>query len=400
MKIVIKVLTIGLLFFIISITGKAQDQIITNDGRTFSCDITQITAEKISFITVVNNKKNNTYVLVNEIKSYSLAQVEALKKDFDASAYFTLMLEDGSSLIGKIVSFVDPNIIFHDNSLGKITIKGETIKSYSKEDITAFYNIILNDGNKLYGQILKREKKELVFQTENLGKINIPVQNIKKIQKVEKTNLVAGEYWFPNPNNTRYLFSPTAIPLKKGEGYYQNADIIVNSANYGVSNNFTIGGGIVLPAVAFLTPKVGFKLAEKLYIGAGAIVGVITGPSLVGIVYGITTYGSGEHNITLGSGYGFAEDESLDGPIITLSGMTRVARRVSLVTENWAIPIPASDYVNGQYVEKTEYMVFLSYGMRFMPNEKYSFDFAFINSRDIIEFIPIGIPFIDFVIKF
>lgn len=393
-------LVFGLLFFSISLTGKAQDRIVTNDGRSINCDITKISAEKIAFVSIINNKKSNTYIVFADVKSYSLEQIESLKKDFDTSAYFTIILEDGSSLMGKIESFIDPNIIFHDNSLGKITIKGETIKSYTKEDVSAYYNITLNDGNKLYGQIIKRNKNTLDFRTENLGKLSIPVQNIKKIQKIEKTNFVKGEYRFPNPNTTRYLFSPTAIPLKKGEGYYQNADIIVNSANYGLTDNFTIGGGVILPVVAFVTPKIGFKVAKKLYLGAGAIVGVIPGPSLIGIAYGITTYGSIEHNITLGAGYGFAGEDALNGLIITLSGMTRVARRVSLVTENWGIPVPVDNYINGQYVEKTEYKVFLSYGVRFMPNEKYSFDFAFINSRDIVDFIPIGIPFIDFVIKF
>lgn len=400
MKKTINVLAIAALFSIIGIKGNAQDRILTNDGRTINCDITQINTEKISFVTVINDKKSNTYINIDDVKSYSLEQIESLKKDFDTSAYITIVLEDGSSLMGKVASFIDPDIVFHDNSLGEITVKGETIKSYTKEDLSAFYYITLNDGNKIYGQILKREKSELEFQTENLGKISIPVQNIKKIQKVERTNLVKGEYWFPNPNSTRYLFSPTAINLKKGEGYYQNADIIVNSANYGVNDNFSIGGGIILPVVAFITPKVGFKVAKKLHMGVGAMLGVIPGPSIAGILYGITTYGSIEHNITLGAGYGFAEEESLKGPIVTLSGMTRVGRRAALVTENWGIPIPRNNYANGSYTETTEYMVFISYGMRFMPNEKYSFDFAFINSRDIIEYIPIGIPFIDFVIKF
>lgn len=151
--------------------------------------------------------------------------------------------------------------------------------------------------------------------------------------------------------------------------------------------------------IAFLTPKFGFKVAEKFHVGGGAMLGLLPGPIALGVLYGVATYGSDEHNITGGVGYGFVDGDFTENPMITFSAMTRVSRRVALVTENWGFPLTRSEYVNGVYVDKIKYYVLISYGIRIMT-ERITFDIALINNRDIIEFIPIGIPYFDFVYKF
>jgi len=377
----------------------AQDKIISTNGKTIKCDITKITDDAIFFNLKVGDKSSNTYIIFNQVKQYFINELEKLKNEMDTSSYFSLKLDDGTGLTGKIRSINGSDVDFYDNSLGMITIKGETIKLYSKENKKANYHITLHGGNEVYGYIVERKKNELDFQTKSLGKVTIAVSDIKKMREIQGESIKGGQYWFPNPNNTRYLFSPTAIPIKKGEGYYQNAYIISNSANYGLTDNFSIGGGIILPTVVFLTPKFGFKVAEKFHLGGGAIVGFVTELSTVGILYGVATYGSDEHNITLGGGYGFYDEELVRNPIITFCGMTRVGKRVALVTENWFLPYQDDDYTHGAWTTKTEYYTLLSYGIRIM-NEKITFDIALINNRDIIEIMPLGIPYIDFVYKF
>jgi hypothetical protein len=219
---------------------------------------------------------------------------------------------------------------------------------------------------------------------------------------VEEGRMQDGQYWFPNPNDTRYFFAPSAFNLKQGDGYYQNVYFLMNSANYGVSDNLSIGGGIILPVGIYVTPKINFKITERFYAGGGVLAGVLPGPSAVGIVYGITTYGTNEHNITLGGGWGFYEDEFSQRPIITVNGMTRISRRLALVTENWSIPLNEYDYnymTNVETVTKV-YKTFFSFGFRMMFGEKITIDVALINGKDIFEFLPVGIPYVDFVYKF
>ncbi len=134
--------------------------------------------------------------------------------------------------------------------------------------------------------------------------------------------------------------------------------------------------------------------------GAGTLLGIGPGNTVIGVAYGIATYGTLEHNITLGSGFGFYDDTFQEKPIITLAAMTRVSRKIALVTENWMVPYSNYEYINGQEVVSTKYYGLVSYGIRLMSEKNYSFDFAFINSQDIVEVFFIGIPYIDFVLRF
>jgi len=167
--------------------------------------------------------------------------------------------------------------------------------------------------------------------------------------------------------------------------------------NYGVTDYLSIGGGfdVITPfadgtgPMFLLTPKLGTQLTEKIYASGGLLylnMLAMSGFGGVGILYGVGTYGSRENNITAGLGWGFIEGDFDSRPIITVSGMMRATRRIGLVTENWFIPTDG-------------YYGFISYGLRFM-GEKITVDFAFINNSDILERILIGIPYIDFVVKF
>ncbi|HEC43211.1 MAG TPA: hypothetical protein ENI20_10320 [Bacteroides sp.] len=256
--------------------------------------------------------------------------------------------------------------------------------------------ITLLDGSVFQGRIIKQTIQVTSLETESIGTIDIPSEKIASIEFLDSERFREGEYWFENPNSTRYLFSPTGIPLKKGEGYYQNTYVILQSFNYGITNNISIGGGfdVITPFVRetpvffFLSPKLGFKVAEKLHIGGGILYVNTSSFDLESLLigYGVFTYGNTDNNITAGLGWGFVDGESNSKPIITISGMTRVSRRFGLVSENWFIPT------------ETYYGV-LSYGMRFI-SEKITVDFAFLNNRDIFEAIIIGIPYLDFVVKF
>jgi len=259
-------------------------------------------------------------------------------------------------------------------------------------DSTKTYNIELNDGSIFIGKILQKDSVNLVMITSSIPKIEIPISKIKTIEIVNELNLKNRIYWFPNPHATRYLYAPSAFNLKKGEGYYQNTWLFLNSFNVGITDNISIGGGLELLStfafrdpIFFITPKVGFKVTEKFHAGGGVLFARIPGISL-GTIFGTGTYGFKDHNITGSLGWGFVDGEFSQRPIITLSGMTRVSKRVALVTENWLIPTDS-------------YYGVFSYGVRFL-GEKIAVDLAFINNPDIAGTIIIGIPYVSFTVKF
>ncbi len=395
---------IVILLISVNLNAFSQDIVRYKSGDSTICRITKITADTIYMQMIVRKNSIDTYIGLDKVKDYQFQVIETIKNETETSASYFIVLEDGTRLTGKVLSYDKNRINFDDNNFGNIELKAYMIKSIKKEDIEAYYLVFLADGNEFYGKILERRKTEIDFETKTLGKVTVPVINIKKMQKVEEEKIVEGSYWFSNPNNTRYFYGPSAFNLKKGEAYYQNVYVIANSANYGVTDHFSIGGGFVIPFAVYVIPKVNFKIAEKFYAGAGVLGGIIIGSGGFGIAYGITTYGTNEHNITLGAGYGFFDNESMERPIFNLNGMTRVSKKIALVTENWSIPVTHYDYVydtnyNYTRTERKEYDTYISYGMRIM-GEKITIDIAFVNSKDIVQELFVGIPYVDFVYKF
>lgn len=270
-------------------------------------------------------------------------------------------------------------------------------------ETSKIYLLQLQDGTQFIGNFLSRDSLNIVISSLSIPKVEIPIGRIKHFEEVNPKNIRNGEYWFPNPNATRYLFAPSAFTLKKGEGYYQNTYLFLNSLNVGITDHISIGGGIEFLStfsslsegsfqpVIFITPKIGFQVAEKVHVGAGLLYASIPDMfdnerSGLGIAYGIGTYGTEEHNLTIGLGWGFIEKEFSSKPFVVISGMTRTGRKTALVTENWFVP--ADPYVG-----------IISYGIRFF-GEKLTVDLALINNRDIAEEFIIGIPYVDFVVKF
>jgi hypothetical protein len=282
----------------------------------------------------------------------------------------------------------------------------------AQQDTSKTYRIILNNGTEILGTVIQMQDSVVIVEANDIGQITLLKKNIKSMEKISEANFKDGTYWFPNPNATRYLIGPSAIPLKAGEGYYQNTYLLLNSFNFGATDFLSFGCGFELittfaqgnPAFYF-TPKVSFKAATNFYLGGGLLYASIPNGDddrdKVGIAYGIGTYGTDNSNVTVGVGYGFTNGDFSQSPFITFSGMIRTSKKLALVSENWLIPSSEETYDSyGNIISTTTtYPAYISYGLRFF-GEKLSVDLAFINSGEIVNSIGIGIPFVDFVVKF
>lgn len=97
------------------------------------------------------------------------------------------------------------------------------------------------------GSILSVNDTELELHQNN-GRTFIQLSRIREIRQIDTTQ--KGSQWFPDPNYSRLFFSPTAQPLKKNTGYYQNIYILFNNFAYAVSDNIAFTGGFsLIPAV-------------------------------------------------------------------------------------------------------------------------------------------------------
>ena len=245
----------------------------------------------------------------------------------------------------------------------------------------------MNNGDEFRGKILSRDQNTIVLETTN-GTLNLISSNVRSIN----SDSYKGKFSFPNSNETRYFFGPSAIPIKQGKGYYQNVLLTSNFINIGLLKNVSIGGGfefislLLDSPIWFLTPKVGFKVSENSHVGGGFIMAGIGIEETATLAYGVYTFGSSETNLTVGAGYGLISGNFSKRPTIMLSGTHRVGNNLALLTENYFIPIGTS----------TNYTGIL--GLRVLA-PKNSFDFGLVFGPQISDFIP-ALPFVGYTRSF
>ena len=221
------------------------------------------------------------------------------------------------------------------------------VRAQNTQSDSTLVKIETIDGNEFVGKIISENIEEIVLKTDIFNEITIFKRFIKNRELVLSQQLKDGELWFSNPQSTRYFWAPNGYGLKKGEGYYQNIFVLWNQFTYGVTDNFSIGGGVIplflfdgAPTPIFATAKFSVPVdKEKLNLGCGAIAGTLLGEDAfaVGIVYGLSTFGTPDNNVTLGLGYGFADGNWAQTPLINISGLFRVASRGYFITENYYI---------------------------------------------------------------
>ncbi len=220
---------------------------------------------------------------------------------------------------------------------------------YSQEaaDTTATFRIETYDGNIFIGNIISEDSTTIVLKTTSLGEIRMPKDSIKSRKILKQLKYEKGQIWLPNPQSSRYFWAPNGYGLEKGASYYQNIWILYNQFSLGLTNNFSIGAGIVplflfggTSSPVWIVPKFSIPVVrDKLNIGTGAFIGTILGEDsgVFGLLYGTTTFGSRDRNISVGLAYGFAQDDWLKVPVINISSMIRTGPKGYFITENYII---------------------------------------------------------------
>jgi hypothetical protein len=234
--------------------------------------------------------------------------------------------------------FLNPlNVVGQERS-----VSSEDLKIPEQDKIQI---LTMQGGSTLIGRITEIGENEITFETD-AGKMTLEISKIEKVKEVASKSIKGGQYWFKNPNTTRLFFSPTARMLQKGQGYFSDYMLFFPGIAYGFTDNFTFGGGMTLipgldidEQIFYFTPKVGLKTSHNTNVAAGALVLALPEDDpVVGILYGVGTFGDPDGCLTVGLGYGFVEDDVVDKPMFMIGGEKRLSRRVSFVSENWIFP--------------------------------------------------------------
>ena len=210
--------------------------------------------------------------------------------------------------------------------------------------------LTLNDGSVVYGYLSARSDDQVTVTSVSLGSLIIPISEIQGITYVDVKNLETDKngIFLDYHNSTRNFVFPTGYNLRKGQSYYENIYVFLNSFSYGVTNNITVTGSFELASLLFasdtplmfLSAKFGVPIAnEKAAFAISTSYLFIPndqGSNLV-FVTGSFTLGSRNNNVTLGVGAGINFSNGLNDEVVplSLSTMQRVSNKISLISENW-----------------------------------------------------------------
>jgi len=256
------------------------------------------------------------------------------------------------------------------------------------------------DGNEFTGNLMAEDTAKIELMTATFGKIQILRKDIKRIRSLTPDKLVKGKVWLENTQSSRYFWSPNGYGLKKGEGYYQNIWVFWNQASYGLTNNFSIGFGMI-PLFLFgaesgeytpiwIVPKFSIPIEkDKFNLGAGILAGNIglKQNSGFGIAYGLATVGNRNSNFTFGMGYGYAAGNWARRPLITFSFMARTGPKGYILSENFFINV------------EDEFLLLLSAGGRSFARRvaiDYGLFFPVVAGMDFF----IALPWLGFTVPF
>lgn len=173
--------------------------------------------------------------------------------------------------------------------------------------------ITTNDGVQRIGVILSDDGREVLLETEAMGKIYIYKSDIKSIKDADEVEfeIINGDFRSSGPFTTRYAFTTNALPIKKGENYAK-LGLGGPEVHFALSDRFNIGVMTTwIAAPIAIAAKYTIPTKDpNLNFGLGTILGT-TGwvnqfRNFGGLHWGMVTIGDRMKNVTLSAGVSYA----------------------------------------------------------------------------------------------
>jgi len=378
-----------------------QDTIYKKNGSILIGNVLEISTDEIKFkranltdgpLFIEKKKDIESIHYSNGTKDVFKSTPEIVKAASTAkqnvNPRYIVTLTDATKLKGTLQKEGNKEIIFIDDNLGEQTISRNIIATLEREFGNEDWIITLNDGAKISGKILSKNEEETIVQTKNLGTLKLNNEKIKSIDAIDGTIAKTGKVLFKNPTYGLYYLAPTAIPQKKGDGYYHNYYGIGNEFSYAITDHATIGGGLTGPMGVYLTAKASTSVNEFAHVGGGVFLGNSIFPIVrnsnfgLGLGFCSFTVGNLDNNLTATVCYGFVNSQNttewMNQPLIQFSGTIRVSKKLAIVSENWLVSVKGDPFGRG-FKQDSHYEPFISYGCRIL-NKRGSFDIGFLNT--------------------
>ena len=243
--------------------------------------------------------------------------------------------------------------------------------------------VLKNDGSTFTGYIISRDEHELLIDTDNLGRLYIPLHEIKEIRPYEVSG--RGTTLF----STRYFLTTNGLSLEKGDKYgllyYYGPEI-----HFAVADNLSLGvmtTWVAMPLVG--SAKYSIKISNKVHLGLGLLAGTLSWADFSSagcLLYGSLTFGDYHNNFTLSGGYAGITSHGDGGsaPLLSPACLLRLGQNFYFVTDsfiylgggdsNWGVIVP---------------------GLRIMrPQKRSSFQFGFAAVAAEGDIMSVPFPFV------
>ena len=285
------------------------------------------------------------------------------------------------------------------------------VKDNDDED-TEYARVITKNNDTLVVKIVSRDKVNLtVYDLKTRQNRRIALSDITSIERVEKEKSAivkeSEKEITTTPTNSKYYrystrnnATPTAFPLKAGEGYYHNMWIFYNNVHYGLTDHLSAGFGLFILPGLFNNDgipigghiKYAGQVADKWHLGIDVLAAnfPFNNRSLRTTLMGVATYGDRRNNLSLGLGVlrykTFFRTERI--PYVTLAGQVQIADNFFFVGDA-GVALGANDDLG----------LILNPGVRF-KFKRMSLDVSFARLGSDGDGIVFPIPIIGFTASF
>lgn len=261
-----------------------------------------------------------------------------------------------------------------------------------------YYYVKTKDKTKFTATLIDRNRieSEMTFQVYNYYDVVVLKSNIRSMRRVNSENIRRGDYLIYSLNQSRYFTMPTGFGMKGGTLHYKTTNLLYHSFHAGITNHISLHFGtelytsLVLKEPAYHAGiTLNYPVHKLVRVGANVSFSNIYGDyKKLGTGYGFVSIGNSNINISSGYGYGYpvlTNEFDRATSFIPVSGKVRIGKHVALVSENWLIVNPEQNIPD---------MTF-SYGVRLIF-EKMSIDLALVNNPQFREYLPTGLPMVNF----
>ena len=231
-------------------------------------------------------------------------------------------------LISSIIIILS---LFSNTSLLK---SQETVSSETQKPKTSL--VIKNDGSRFLGVIISRDEREILIETENIGRLYIPLHEIAEIRETSDSSTAS----LTNLFSTRYFLTTNGLSMSKGEKYAM-LNYYGPEAEFALADNFTMGvmtTWVAMPLIG--SAKYTIHFSDNAHLALGTLFGTLSWVKLdaAGFLgYGAFTIGNYENNFTVSAGYAgiTADGDSGGAPLMSLAFLIRLGDNVKLVGDSF-----------------------------------------------------------------